>query len=221
MTQGVNNLLVTQETQFRSLLWEDSLKEEMATDSCILTWKIPWTEELDELQSTGLQRVRHGWAHALGLACSCTREFPSLSLVTQLLELSFSSGPTSACTGPSGVCSPPRQDVVKAAVWLGLTCSFRPGRGRYGSHHWDVWGVPVVAEAGRQRSPTFYSFFFSMHHANYGSMYIPSLSFSNTYNCEGSILLIFLMYVLYFIYSASVTDRLYAFFCVLLSEEDS
>ena len=44
-----------------------------------------------------------------------------------------------------------------------------------------------------------------MHHANYGSMYIPSLSFSNTYNCEGSILLIFLMYVLYFIYSASVT----------------
>ena len=60
MTQGVNNFLVTQETQFRSLLWEDSLKEEMATDSCILTWKIPWTEKLDELQSTGLQRVRHG-----------------------------------------------------------------------------------------------------------------------------------------------------------------
>ena len=31
----------------------------MATHFNILAWKIPWTEELGELQSMGLQRVRH------------------------------------------------------------------------------------------------------------------------------------------------------------------
>ena len=30
-----------------------SLKEEMATRSCILAWKIPWTEEPGELESVG------------------------------------------------------------------------------------------------------------------------------------------------------------------------
>ena len=30
----------------------------MATYSSTLAWKIPWTEELDGLQSMGLQRVR-------------------------------------------------------------------------------------------------------------------------------------------------------------------
>ena len=31
----------------------------MATHSNILAWEIPWTEEPGELQSMGLQRVRH------------------------------------------------------------------------------------------------------------------------------------------------------------------
>ena len=39
------------------LNWEDPLKEEMATPSSILAWKIPWTEEPGGLQSMGLQRV--------------------------------------------------------------------------------------------------------------------------------------------------------------------
>ena len=43
----------------RSLGREDSLKEEMATHSSILAWRIPWTEEPDGLQSIGLQRVGH------------------------------------------------------------------------------------------------------------------------------------------------------------------
>ena len=43
----------------RSLGWEDPLEEGMATDSSILAWKIPWTEEPGALQSMGLQRVRH------------------------------------------------------------------------------------------------------------------------------------------------------------------
>ena len=48
-----------QDTQVQSLVWEDSLEKEMATRSSILSWKIPWTEELGELESMGAQRVRH------------------------------------------------------------------------------------------------------------------------------------------------------------------
>ena len=48
-----------QETQVRSLSWEDPLEEGMATHSSILAWRIPWTEEPGGLQSMGLQRVRH------------------------------------------------------------------------------------------------------------------------------------------------------------------
>ena len=49
-----------QEMQVRSLGLEDPLKEEMATHSSILAWKIPWREEPGELQSMKSQRVRHG-----------------------------------------------------------------------------------------------------------------------------------------------------------------
>ena len=48
-----------QETQVRSLGREDPLKEDMATHSNILVWRIPWTEEPGGLQSMGLQRVGH------------------------------------------------------------------------------------------------------------------------------------------------------------------
>ena len=41
----VKNLPVMQETWVRSLGWEDPLEKEMATDSSILGWRIPWTEE--------------------------------------------------------------------------------------------------------------------------------------------------------------------------------
>ena len=47
------------ETWVQSLGWDDPLEKEMATDSSILAWKIPWTEDLGGLQSTGLQRVGH------------------------------------------------------------------------------------------------------------------------------------------------------------------
>ena len=36
-----------------------TLEKGTATHSSILAWKIPWTEEPGELQSIGLQRVRH------------------------------------------------------------------------------------------------------------------------------------------------------------------
>ena len=38
--------------------WEDPLEKGMATDSCMLAWRILWTEGL---QSMGLQRVGHDW----------------------------------------------------------------------------------------------------------------------------------------------------------------
>ena len=46
-----------QETWVRSLGWEDSLEEGMATPSSILAWRIPWTEEPGRLQFMGSQRV--------------------------------------------------------------------------------------------------------------------------------------------------------------------
>ena len=43
VAQLIKNLLAVQETQVRSLSWDDPLKMEMATHSCILAWEIPWT----------------------------------------------------------------------------------------------------------------------------------------------------------------------------------
>ena len=41
------------ETWVQSLGQEDPLEKEMATQSSILAWRIPWTEELGGLQSMG------------------------------------------------------------------------------------------------------------------------------------------------------------------------
>ena len=49
----------TQETRVRSLCQEDSLQKGMARHSCVLTWRIPWTEESHGLQFIGSQRVAH------------------------------------------------------------------------------------------------------------------------------------------------------------------
>ena len=48
-----------QETQVQSLGWEAPLEKEMATQSSILAWKIPWTEEHGGLQSMGSNIVGH------------------------------------------------------------------------------------------------------------------------------------------------------------------
>ena len=53
----VKNTLVIQETQIRSLGWEDPLEKGMATHSSMFAWRIPWTE--DPGGSVGLQRVGH------------------------------------------------------------------------------------------------------------------------------------------------------------------
>ena len=48
-----------QETQVRTLDWEDPLEKGMATHSCILAWRIPWTEEPGGLQFMWSERVRN------------------------------------------------------------------------------------------------------------------------------------------------------------------
>ena len=59
VAQMVKNLPVMQETWVQFLGQEDPLEKGMATHSCILAWRIPWTEEPDGLQSMGSQRVGH------------------------------------------------------------------------------------------------------------------------------------------------------------------
>jgi len=50
-------VLAMQETQDQSLGQKDSLEKGMPTNSGILAWRIPWTEEPGRLQSIGSQRV--------------------------------------------------------------------------------------------------------------------------------------------------------------------
>ena len=53
MGQMVKNLPSLEETQVRSLDWEDPLEKGMFTYSSILAWRIPWTEETGRLQIHG------------------------------------------------------------------------------------------------------------------------------------------------------------------------
>ena len=57
VAQRLKRLPAMWETCVRSLGREDPLEKEMATHSSILAWRISWTGEAGELQSTGLQRV--------------------------------------------------------------------------------------------------------------------------------------------------------------------
>ena len=59
VAQTVKHLPTMRETRVRSLGQEDPLKEEMATRSSTLAWKILWMEEPGGLQSMGSQRVGH------------------------------------------------------------------------------------------------------------------------------------------------------------------
>ena len=55
----VKNLPAMRETWVPSLGWEDLLEKRTVTNSSILAWRTPWTEESGRLQSLGLQRVEH------------------------------------------------------------------------------------------------------------------------------------------------------------------
>ena len=57
MVKNLPALQEPQEMQVQSLGQEDPLEEDMTTQSSILAWRIPWTEEPRGLQSIGFQRV--------------------------------------------------------------------------------------------------------------------------------------------------------------------
>ena len=61
VAQSLKNLPANQKIHVRSFGQEDPPENGMATHSSIFAWEIPWTKELGELQSTGLQRVIHDW----------------------------------------------------------------------------------------------------------------------------------------------------------------
>ena len=52
VAQAVKNLPAKQETRVQSMGQEQPLEKRMATHSSILAWRIPWTEEPGQLQST-------------------------------------------------------------------------------------------------------------------------------------------------------------------------
>jgi len=60
VAQMVKSLPAMQEIWVQSLGQEDPLEKVVATHSCTLAWKSPWTDEPGGLQSMGLQRVGHG-----------------------------------------------------------------------------------------------------------------------------------------------------------------
>ena len=57
VAQTVKCLPAMRDTRVRFLGQEDPLEKEMVIHYSTLAWKIPWTEELDRLQSIVLQRV--------------------------------------------------------------------------------------------------------------------------------------------------------------------
>ena len=57
MAQLVKNLTAMSETWVWSLAWEDPQEKEMATNSSIPGWRIPWTEEPGRPQPMGSQRL--------------------------------------------------------------------------------------------------------------------------------------------------------------------
>ena len=61
VVQKVKNPPTMCKTWVWSLGREDPPEKEMATDSSLLAWRIPWMGEACGQQSMGLQRVRHDW----------------------------------------------------------------------------------------------------------------------------------------------------------------
>ena len=81
MAQTVKRPPTMQETQVRSLAWEDPLMKEMATHSSTLAWKIPWMEEQGRPQSMEWLRVGYEWSTSLSLYfqySSVTQSCPTL-----------------------------------------------------------------------------------------------------------------------------------------------
>ena len=72
----LKSLPAKQETPVRSVGWEDTLEKRMATNSGVLAWRTPWTEEPGGLYIiTGSQRVGHDRATNIFTFLMCFDEF--------------------------------------------------------------------------------------------------------------------------------------------------
>ena len=92
-----------QETWVQFLGQEDPLEKGMAIHSCILAWRIPWTEEPGELQSIASQGVEHNWA-----------TFTHTHTNTEFfLSLAFISHNTSVQWNRCHMCASPKEDWEK------------------------------------------------------------------------------------------------------------
>ena len=85
-----------QEPWVRSLEWEDTLEQEMASRSSILTWKVLWTEEPDWL------RIVHGVAES-----------------DTIERLSSQSGVLCICAVVAQTCQDPDQAWLGGWWWWG------------------------------------------------------------------------------------------------------
>ena len=74
--------LLMQETRVRFLGREYPLKKKMVTDSSILAWKIPWTEEPGKLQSVGSQKSQKRLSNYTTTTASSANEHQTFKLVT-------------------------------------------------------------------------------------------------------------------------------------------
>ena len=90
----------------QSLGQKDPLEEEMATDSSILSWRIPWTEGTGRLQSTGSQTVGHN---------SATNTFTICLALSYVFNLPAS---PSLSTSWSFVVPRPAASSVRSSAWM-------------------------------------------------------------------------------------------------------
>ena len=62
VAQTVKYQPAKQKTWVQSLGWEDPQEKGIATQCSSLVWRIPWTEELGELQSMGVTKSQTQWS---------------------------------------------------------------------------------------------------------------------------------------------------------------
>ena len=90
MAQWVKKPPAMQETQemwIWSLGWEDPLEEEMATNSSILAWKIPWTEEPCKLLCMGSNMPE--WMSTYCMLICCASSAPPETVPPLIENIKF------------------------------------------------------------------------------------------------------------------------------------
>ena len=76
------------------------MEKDKATHSSILAWRIPWTEEPDELQFMGSRRVRHDWSELAHMYACCSR-YQSISFKAEQHSTVWTPSICDACSGVS------------------------------------------------------------------------------------------------------------------------